>query len=94
MLTWFLWGFFMGLGFAAAYGLVCGLKALAIGFHGRVKWPRAMPKRKGPTWEVMGLDFDPGLGVAERTALLNDYGLGGWELVSVTEHNAWLKRAL
>jgi hypothetical protein len=102
-LTWFLWGFFMGIGWLTAQGLWAGAKALMVGANNYFKWPHldmALPAvvlpapRKGPRWEVMGLDFDPGLGVPERTALMNDYGAGGWELVSANDNRAWFKRAV
>ena len=89
MLTWFLWGFFMGLGFATAYGLVCGLKALAIKFHDRVKWPRVPAKRKGPKWEYMIVNNGE-----DNVHQFNVLGEEGWELVGVVPGGYWFKRSL
>lgn len=88
MLTWFLWGFFMGLGFLAAYGLIFGLKALAVALHARVKWPRLPAKRKGPRFEYM-------TAASPEIHEFNAWGEDGWELVGITPNaDYWFKRSL
>jgi len=92
MLMWFLWGLFMGLGFATAYGL---MRAAIFGWHASVatyhrkRGAKAPAKRKGPKWEYMIVD-DP------RTSFdsFNSYGEDGWELVSANDNRAWFKRAV
>jgi hypothetical protein len=92
MLTWFLWGFFMGLGFAAAYGLMRAsivLWHLDFATYHRKHGVKAQPKRKGPRWEYhVSLVENMNLGMA------NLLGEDGWEFCAIMGNEAMFKRSL
>lgn len=91
MLTWFLWGFFMGLGFAAAYGLArASIVLWHLGFATYHRNRGGSPaKRKGPKFEYQLLTAE-----AVSIDILNHMGIDGWQMVTSTPEGFWMMRPL